>query len=148
MPSLEEKVFNKTLAFFCAVREIGCSFDSPDLFDYFGNSVGDGTADDDDGSGTPHPRSQSCGLCSGSMVLSYSRYGQPHLQCQFLTWGDTSHLVLRNLEEFDLDYLKALLSGDHLRIQYHEENALHKGYGPLTGCTFQASPSQQIAQCC
>ncbi|KAF8977174.1 hypothetical protein BDQ17DRAFT_1266801, partial [Cyathus striatus] len=67
--------------------------------------------------------------------------------CQFWKYDDRAHLVLRNLQDFDINYLSALISNDKLLIKHCKEKALHNGYGPLTGCTYQASPSQQQDKC-
>ncbi|KAF8975638.1 hypothetical protein BDQ17DRAFT_1267859 [Cyathus striatus] len=136
-PTLEETVFKKTLAFFCAVVETGCSFDSSNLhIDYGGDSDSDYDSDDEDST-----------LCSGKMILAYNRYNQPRLQCEYRSQVDTAHLILRNLQEFNISYLSALLSKDINEIHSHEANAFRNGYGPLVPCTFQASPSEQKDQC-
>ncbi|KAF8997022.1 hypothetical protein BDQ17DRAFT_1249116, partial [Cyathus striatus] len=67
--------------------------------------------------------------------------------CQYRTNSNRDHLLLRNIQEFDISYLEALLSNDKVRIKHYEQRAYEKGYGPLVPCTFQASPSEQ-KQCC
>ncbi|KAF8994773.1 hypothetical protein BDQ17DRAFT_1251365, partial [Cyathus striatus] len=144
-PSLEESVFSKTLSFYCAVHEIGCSFNSVDLSDYSGEPESN-----DENSGNICSSELATGsntICSGRMILSYNKFNEPRLQCQFWKYEDRAHLVLRNLQDFDIDYLSALISDDKLLIKHHEEKALRNGYGPLTGCIYQASPSQQQDKC-
>lgn len=57
------------------------------------------------------------------------------------------HLVLRNLDEYNIPYLAALLSNNQDNISVHEQHALQQGYGPLIKCNFMASPSEQKSFC-
>jgi len=68
-------------------------------------------------------------------------------RCQHRSRNDRAHLILRNLQEFDISYLTALISGDSMTIKQHEELAKYRGYGPLVPCTFVASPSEQKQIC-
>ncbi|KAF8997410.1 hypothetical protein BDQ17DRAFT_1429090 [Cyathus striatus] len=147
-PSAEEIVFNKTLSFYCAMQETGCSFDSIDINEYCGDydSDDDFNESDEDPS-TVQKLSPSGSLCSGRMVFSYDRYNHPRLQCEFRTRSDKAHLILRNLQEFNLDYLKALVGRDISCMLSHETRAWLNGYGPLMACTFQASPSEKKTKC-
>ena len=57
------------------------------------------------------------------------------------------HLLLRNLQEFDTPYLRALLSGDsdwYLRVENYAKSL---GIGPLAPCIFAASPNEQKTNC-
>ena len=55
---------------------------------------------------------------------------------------------MRNLQEYDIDYLSALINNDLPGISKHETAAMQEGYGPLVPCTFTASPSAQTQICC
>ena len=60
---------------------------------------------------------------------------------------ENAHLFLRNLQEFDVLYLKALLEGNsaiYLRIETHAKSL---GIGPLAPCTFAASCCEQKQTC-
>ncbi|KAF8998097.1 hypothetical protein BDQ17DRAFT_1247946, partial [Cyathus striatus] len=145
-------VFAKTLSFFCAVQETGCSFDASDLHcDYGGDSnSNDASSDESVHSSTfcGCPRKVHKGrLCSGKMIIKYGRHGQPHLQCEHCLHIDKAHLILRNLQEFNIQYLTALVTRNQQGIKFFEEHAYFKGHGPLVSCSFQASPSEQKDQC-
>ncbi|KAF8996249.1 hypothetical protein BDQ17DRAFT_1429858 [Cyathus striatus] len=90
-PSAEEIVFNKTLLFYCAMKETGCSFDSININDYCGDCDSDDDSDvlEEDPSGRMLFPSGS--LCSGRMIFSYDKYDQPCLQCEFWTGLDKAH---------------------------------------------------------
>jgi hypothetical protein len=57
------------------------------------------------------------------------------------------HLLLHNLQEFDAPYLRVLLAGDSSWYLYVENHAKSLAIGPLTPCTFAASPKEQKANC-
>ena len=57
------------------------------------------------------------------------------------------HLLLRNLQEFDAPYLRALLAGDSSWYLCVENHAKSLGIGPLAPCMFAASPKEQKASC-
>ncbi|KAF8955028.1 hypothetical protein BDZ97DRAFT_1634183, partial [Flammula alnicola] len=67
--------------------------------------------------------------------------------CEFRSSDSTSHLILRNLQEFDMKYLTALLQNDVLTTSNLERCALEHGYGPLAPCSFHASASEQKQLC-
>ncbi|KAG1799560.1 hypothetical protein EV424DRAFT_1545973 [Suillus variegatus] len=137
--SAEAEVFNKTLAFFCAVSEWGCGFDanldlSPEIvLDSF----------------DLHSESESRG-CGAPLMLSVNNLGRPYIHCKNFNASVSrarTHLVLRNLDEFNTDYLRALIENDLKAISFYETRAKNDGYGPLMPCTFVASPAEQ-KQCC
>lgn len=68
-------------------------------------------------------------------------------RCEHRSRNNRAHLILRNLQEFDLGYLKALFSTDAAMIAVHEGQAEMRGYGPLMPCTFTASPSEHKQSC-
>ncbi|KAF8990580.1 hypothetical protein BDQ17DRAFT_1433679 [Cyathus striatus] len=155
--SPERNIFEKTLAFFCAVKEAGCSFDqrSDVELDYGGSDSAISECSFDCDQDAPlvkitlnkSRKRRTASLCKGNMVIVYNKYNQPRLQCQYRTNSNHDHLLLRNIQEFDISYLEALLSNDKVRIKHYEQRAYEKGYGPLVPCMFQASPSEQ-KQCC
>ncbi|KIK80352.1 hypothetical protein PAXRUDRAFT_158926, partial [Paxillus rubicundulus Ve08.2h10] len=57
------------------------------------------------------------------------------------------HLILCNLQEYNLDYLHALLENNMSVITNHEGAARECGYGPLVPCSFVVSPSKQKQLC-
>ena len=57
------------------------------------------------------------------------------------------HLILRNLQEYDINYLCALLKNDVNAIAMHENAALQGEYGPRVPCTFITSPSEHKQLC-
>ncbi|KAF8525595.1 hypothetical protein BU17DRAFT_41669, partial [Hysterangium stoloniferum] len=117
-----KEVFLKTLAFFCALQENGCLFNlESDL------SSNDYEEDSDQcGSASRNDRNSKAGDL-------YSKYGK----------GYRAHLVLRNLDEFNIGYLEALLCNNKREIQQYEEAASRDGYGPLAPCNFLAAVRDQ-----
>ncbi|KAF8184741.1 hypothetical protein BJ912DRAFT_852992, partial [Pholiota molesta] len=125
-----EEVFQKTLAFYCVLLNKGCLFDA------------------EDGLLPPHElRSPTKKHCQGEMIMRSNKYGRPFIQCEHRTNSDRSHLIIRNLDEFNTFYLKALLDADHKVISCFENEAKLLGYGPLIPCTYTASASAQKALC-
>ena len=59
-------------------------------------------------------------------------------RCQFRSKADTCHLIIRNLDEFHIPYLRALLTSDVDLIYHFEHQAKKSGYGPLLACSFSA----------
>ncbi|KAF8583771.1 hypothetical protein K439DRAFT_1647130 [Ramaria rubella] len=57
------------------------------------------------------------------------------------------HLILHNLDDFDILYLQALLNNDWPMIQRYEEAAWIEGYGPLAACMTVAAPREQKGLC-
>lgn len=68
-------------------------------------------------------------------------------RCEYRSRTDRAHLILRNLQEFDLGYLKALLTKDVVTIAIYEGQAKIGGYGPLVPCSFTASASEHRQHC-
>ena len=58
-----------------------------------------------------------------------------------------AHLLLRNLQEFDIPYLRALLENDSKWYLHVESHAKSLGIGPLAPCTFAASPVEHKVHC-
>jgi len=58
-----------------------------------------------------------------------------------------AHLLIRNIQECDTRYLRALLENDVRVIVECEELAKFRGYGPLIPCNYVASPSSQRQLC-
>ena len=71
-----------------------------------------------------------------------------HLRCsKHLVDVENAHLLLCNLQEFDIPYLHALLKGDSGWYLQVENYAKSLGIGPLAPCMFAASPNEQKTHC-
>ncbi|KAF8157089.1 hypothetical protein B0H34DRAFT_798402 [Crassisporium funariophilum] len=137
--SLQKTIFVKTLAFYCAITETLCTSGHTDEL---GLDFG-GSPDVDDDSECDIQLSKSC---HGKLILAYDQYNHPRLECEFRS-NSGSHLILRNLQEFDMKYLTALLQNDTSIIASLEQQACLDGYGPLAPCSFRASASEQKQLC-
>ena len=62
-------------------------------------------------------------------------------RCEHRQFSDTTHLILWNLDEFEIGYLRALLHNDVDIISRYEEDAQYLGYGPLIACSYAAPSS-------
>ncbi|KII88254.1 hypothetical protein PLICRDRAFT_29844 [Plicaturopsis crispa FD-325 SS-3] len=143
--TVREEVFLKTLAFFSVLIVKGCSFE-PDP--QHGADTSESSGSDSD-SGSPSmarvpPRKREC---SGTLVLKYNQYKKAYIQCEHRSKSRRSHLILRNLDEYNIEYLRALLHNDSDRQRLLEEAAEDEGYGPLVPCSYTASPSEQKEMC-
>ncbi|KAJ7065891.1 hypothetical protein B0H15DRAFT_807690 [Mycena belliarum] len=151
-----KEVFDKTIAFFCTLLENGCAFDPETSNTDFG-SFGDSDSDSDSESDNPDSESSETLLrnrrrprdptCRGKLCFRADEYGRPFIQCQKRSVQNRSHLILRNLDEFEIPYLRALLTDDSALIQEYELSAKALGYGPLSPCSFTAPPSAQKQLC-
>ncbi|KAG1765741.1 hypothetical protein EV702DRAFT_919554, partial [Suillus placidus] len=130
----EREVFTKTFAFFCALQAHGCTFRTS-TDDYEHDSV------------TPAVSSRSPTSCSGNLIMRTDKYNQRLIQCEHRSPADRAHLILWNLQEFNVNYLQALLAHDIAAIATHEEHAECHGYGPLVPCDFVASPVEHKQTC-
>ncbi|KAF5382081.1 hypothetical protein D9615_004312 [Tricholomella constricta] len=137
----DEEVFMKTLAFFCAIQEKGCGFDaSIDLDgDFTICNVPEGDNDASNFRGKERNTT-----CRGRLLFQCDKYSQWYIQCAKRDAKNLDHLVLRNIDEFNLEYLAALMSGDAAAVMRFELPAKQFGYGPLAPCTFVASPTKSI----
>ncbi|KAF8574781.1 hypothetical protein K439DRAFT_1624082 [Ramaria rubella] len=61
-------------------------------------------------------------------------YLQNYIQREHRHKGHRAHLILRNLKEFDLLYLQALMCNDMHTIMAYEAAACFEGYGPMAPC--------------
>ncbi|KAG2045848.1 hypothetical protein BDR06DRAFT_985730 [Suillus hirtellus] len=75
------------------------------------------------------------------------KYNQRFIQCEHRSRTDRAHLILWNLQEFNINYLQALLAHNMAAIVIHEERAEHCGYRPLVPCDFVASPVEHKQTC-
>ncbi|KAK7001956.1 hypothetical protein R3P38DRAFT_3326837 [Favolaschia claudopus] len=147
-----KEIFDKTLAFFCAIRTSGCAFDPDDdgvEFDSQLEVSSDSESDSDDSVSVAIPkRARSKDpTCRAKLVMGSDEYGRPLIQCEKRSERNKAHLVLRNLDEFNIPYLRSLLSDDSVAISEHEISAKALGYGPLIPCSFTAPPSAQKDLC-
>jgi hypothetical protein len=70
------------------------------------------------------------------------------IRCSFREPGAKSHFVMWNLNEYDIQYLQALLENNVEGIYKFEHVAFQQGYGPLFPCTFTAARREQKQFCC
>ena len=117
-----------------------------------------------------HFKTSRCGrlphaVCKGRVILKQDRFNHHFIQhvvsfllsssfdlglfcrCEHLMCHDQSHLVIHNLQEYNIDYLRALLENDEAEIYSFELKAERKGYGPRLCCSFLTSPSAQKTGC-
>ncbi|KAG2125773.1 uncharacterized protein EDB93DRAFT_1243973 [Suillus bovinus] len=129
--SAEREVFTKTFAFVCALKVHGCSFrTSTEFTDFnFENDLDDSNIDPNDYERalvTPTAASsRSPTSCSGNLIMRTDKYNQRFIQCEHRSRTDRAHLILWNLQEFNINYLQALLAHDIAAILIHEERAEH-----------------------
>ncbi|KAG1760684.1 hypothetical protein EV702DRAFT_1053394 [Suillus placidus] len=124
----EREVFTKTFAFFCALQAHGCTFrTSTEFVDFnFENDLEDSIINPSDyehDSVTPAISSRSPTSCSGNLIMRTDKYNQRLIQCEHRSPADRAHLILWNLQEFNVNYLQALLAHDIAAIATHEEHA-------------------------
>ncbi|KAH0831831.1 hypothetical protein J3R83DRAFT_12681 [Lanmaoa asiatica] len=164
------EVFMKTLALFCSLNEHGCSFRNTLEFgmaattDEESDSEFEPTADDSVSRSSMLPpsaatlvnHSRQCRRkqgdssekeCRGTLVMRRDRSNRYFISCQYRTRTHCAHLILRNLQEYDTDYLCALFKNDAHAIVKYEIAAMQEGYGPRVPCTFTAPPSAQKQVC-
>ncbi|KAF8547224.1 hypothetical protein OG21DRAFT_1425240 [Imleria badia] len=67
--------------------------------------------------------------------------------CEFRSRRDHAHFILYDLQEYDINYLQALLEDNKTIIAQHETAAMQQGYGPLVSCTYVACSSQHTQHC-
>ncbi|KAG1869710.1 hypothetical protein C8R48DRAFT_597246 [Suillus tomentosus] len=151
--SAEHEVFTKTFAFFCGLKVHDCSFrTSTEFTDFnFESDLDDSNIDPNDYERalvTPTAvSSRSPMSCSGNLIMRTDKYNQRFIQCEHCSHADRAHLILWNLQEFNINYLQALLAHDIAAIVIHEECAEHCGYGPLVPCDFVALPVEHKQTC-
>ncbi|KIK96520.1 hypothetical protein PAXRUDRAFT_138246 [Paxillus rubicundulus Ve08.2h10] len=86
--------------------------------------------------------------CCGRLVLKFNNFHQPYIQCSNCSPGmGRAHLLLHNLQEFNILYLCPLLNNDSTMYLCIENFAKSLGIGLLAPCTFAASPSEQKSDC-
>ena len=129
-----EEIFNHTLAFFCTLLVKGCSFDQETNVEDLGlvHSVHEADSESDKPQDGENLTLILCdcqklkkeNMCKEMYEIRYNKYEQPFLQyipifraldclnwllnfhrCQKCCCTDTSHLIIWNLDEFDIGYL-------------------------------------------
>ena len=68
-------------------------------------------------------------------------------RCRLHSPSHARHLKLGGLQEYDMQYLHALLKDDWDIINHCENTAKLAGYGPHLPCDYVASPSTQLQLC-
>ncbi|EJD33362.1 hypothetical protein AURDEDRAFT_177559 [Auricularia subglabra TFB-10046 SS5] len=79
--------------------------------------------------------------------MKKNKHGLSYLECELRADDPKNHLILRNLQEYDIDYLQALVLNDTHEISSRESAAAAKGYGPLVPCHHTRSPRSQSQLC-
>ncbi|EJD41424.1 hypothetical protein AURDEDRAFT_169588 [Auricularia subglabra TFB-10046 SS5] len=133
----EREVFMRTLAFYCSVQHDGCTV------------AGEGAAEPSEAGTGPHHdvRAPLKSRCSGKLVLKTDRNGKSFIRCEHWATTQRTHLEYRNLQDYDISYLTALIDDDADAIQEHEQHAATKGYGPLAPCDHTRSCRSQAQRC-
>lgn len=67
--------------------------------------------------------------------------------CEFCSCKDHAHFILYDLQEYDVDYLQALLENNKTIIAQYKIAAKQQEYGPLVPCNFVASSSHHMQHC-
>ncbi|KIJ46297.1 hypothetical protein M422DRAFT_250346 [Sphaerobolus stellatus SS14] len=153
--SSQREVFMKTLGFFCALMRNGCLF-NPEIGEGLEDESDDG--DEDDSPESPlifyealsDIRSRKPGdvrKCNGKLVFKVDEFRRYFIQCENHQKGHRAHLIICNLNEFDLEYLRALCTDELEKIMHIEESAGREGYGPLVACNFVSSTKEQKELC-
>ena len=154
------EVFYKTLSLFTALRERGCSFRS----EIHTESDSDDSTDSCDSANSTTALSPRKEKCDWKLVMTSNSYGKRAIQyvhcclivssrvnftsrCEFRRKGHSNHLRLSDIDEYDLEYLGALLDMDEMMVKRHEESALALGYGPLATCSTLAPASAKRQHC-
>ena len=86
-------------------------------------------------------------IFSNYLSFLLQKYILTSARCEQRARGHQAHLILRNLGEFNIEYLQALLQNDSDSIKAHEEAARREGYGPLAPCRFIAATREQKMLC-
>ncbi|KIJ46778.1 hypothetical protein M422DRAFT_249509 [Sphaerobolus stellatus SS14] len=149
----EKEVFMKTLAFYAVLQDRGCPYEferDSSLEDPSGMSSLESSDDEDILNGIRirdirAPKREK--TCDGKLSLHWNSAGKPFIKCEYYRLKHRQHLFIRCLDEYDIDYLAALLQQDHANIRTFEERAMHNGYGPLTACSFVSSMTEQKQLC-
>ncbi|KIJ53896.1 hypothetical protein M422DRAFT_242163 [Sphaerobolus stellatus SS14] len=148
-----QEVFLKTVGFFCALIQNGCTFESiSELKEEEDSEVSDSDFDSNELefyeiTHDIRSRKDKIPQCSGKLVFRNDSFGRPFIQCEKRGPGHRDHLRIRNLNEYNLQYLQALLGDDLSEILKYEEAAKVEGYGPLVPCKYVAAPQEQKQYC-
>ncbi|KAF8480676.1 hypothetical protein JB92DRAFT_2837564 [Gautieria morchelliformis] len=143
-------VFEKTLCFYGAIMMRGCTLSTetvditPDVLDAHYDSALDPLRLDTPPNGDELPidvRVPIKPVCTGRIVLRWSKTQSPYIQCTKYQPGHHAHFLMHKLSEYHVGYLGALLADDTPTIQEHERAAALLGYGPLISCSSNCAMS-------
>ncbi|EJD33115.1 hypothetical protein AURDEDRAFT_155120, partial [Auricularia subglabra TFB-10046 SS5] len=154
----EKQLFTRTFAFYCALRNTGCCFrptetsqqseddtyddiDDPDL----GNVSADAFLSRNTDDIVRDSRAPKRELCDGHPVL-HDKDGRIFIRCSLRRSGALGHLSISGIEQYDTEYLRALLEDDYDTALVHETRAASSGYGPLAPCA-RVAPASSPATC-
>ncbi|KIJ41602.1 hypothetical protein M422DRAFT_255217 [Sphaerobolus stellatus SS14] len=85
--------------------------------------------------------------CKGKLGLRRDGDFRPFIQCEKRRPGHHAHLLIRNLDQYNSEYLQALFYSDRERLLAFETAASLAGYGPLAPCDFIANRKEQKTLC-
>ncbi|KIJ38662.1 hypothetical protein M422DRAFT_258537 [Sphaerobolus stellatus SS14] len=94
-----------------------------------------------------HSIKQDTPKCNGKLVFQQDHFGHSFIQCEKCQKGHRAHLIIRNLNEFNLNYLHALFEEDLPKILGFEKRAASAGYGSLIPCYFVSGMQEQKELC-
>ncbi|KIJ37987.1 hypothetical protein M422DRAFT_259373 [Sphaerobolus stellatus SS14] len=156
MTTARQEVFLKTIAFFCALMQNGCSSESISGLEEEDLDISESESDSSSDSNEivfykitydTCSRKDQDPQCNGKLVFRKDNFGKPFIQCEKRGPGHCGHLRIRNLNEFNLQYLQALFEDNLPEILKYEEAAKAEGYGPLVPCSYVAAPQEQRQYC-
>ncbi|KAF8833986.1 hypothetical protein BDN67DRAFT_915867, partial [Paxillus ammoniavirescens] len=147
------EVFLKTIGFYCALVDKGCAFSSTTDFPDSSDTIQqeNDTLDDAENNNIDHARSSrrkhKVPRCHGQLVLKFDNFHQPYIQCSNRSPGmERAHLLLRNLQEFDISYLHSLLDNDSTMYLCIENFAKSLRIGPLAPSHWHRDSKNKLRQ--
>ncbi|KZV84152.1 hypothetical protein EXIGLDRAFT_776848 [Exidia glandulosa HHB12029] len=143
----QKRLFLKTFDFYCALMKRGCHF-CPDTTELDEDLVSLATKNELDALSVEQdvlpvdPRAPKAPRCKGKLVM-FQQDTRHFIQCSERKPGAQGHLLVYGVEQYDIGYLRALVSGDNASAERYELRAARGGYGPLVPCSRVASPGSQ-----
>ncbi|KAF8584341.1 hypothetical protein K439DRAFT_1567517 [Ramaria rubella] len=123
----QREVFEKTLAFYATIISQGCSVETEAKISAANNE----DTDDDWNEEFDLPfdiRAKILPNCKGKIVLKTKNLGQSELRCEHWCKGHRTHLRIKDLNKYDIEYFKALIEDNYGLIWNVELEAKHLGY--------------------
>ncbi|KIJ51998.1 hypothetical protein M422DRAFT_243573 [Sphaerobolus stellatus SS14] len=85
--------------------------------------------------------------CKGKLIFRKNSFDQSFIQCENHQKRHKAHLIIQNLNEFNLEYLQALFLNNLSLILTIEKEARKLGYGSLLPCDFVSAMRDQKELC-